>query len=414
MAVSRKTGELYFTDEEKEAALQNNNALEYALSRGYHLIQMGNEFHLKEHDSMVFTRDGRWFWNSQGIKGRAIDFIMKYEDQDYITAICTLAGTMGRPMPIGPPRQISSLPPPEKREFILPERAENNRIVFAYLIKERGIDPALVRRMAAEKKIYQCVTYSKLEIAGYTKDGKACYTVKKKYEEELADLSFAKMTISNNTAGQSFHEEKCLSPDEIPKLLKSGQIHQFQSLVMVGYDESGEAQYASQRSTNMVGKAFKVDISGSDKSYPFLLIPKQGSDTVCVFESPIEAMSYWTLCYETGSPRLNSYMLSQGGAGTNLSLERFLSGHSEIRHIIAALNNDSRDFDHTINAGKNGIDKICRKFGEEYDVSIHQPHLNDWNDVLKNYRKNHLAARMKELRRPPPVQAKTMRQEPER
>ena len=45
MSVSRKDGKtIYYTDDERKAAEQNNNALQYALSRGYHLIKFGTEY----------------------------------------------------------------------------------------------------------------------------------------------------------------------------------------------------------------------------------------------------------------------------------------------------------------------------------------------------------------------------------
>lgn len=43
----------------------------------------------------------------------------------------------------------------EKKEFILPEKAENNKRVFAYLHKSRGIDNDIIQRAYNEKKIYQ-------------------------------------------------------------------------------------------------------------------------------------------------------------------------------------------------------------------------------------------------------------------
>ena len=67
MSVSRRTGDVYYTDEEKEKALQNTNALKYALSHGYQLMKSGNEYRLKEHDSMVFELNGKWHWNSRGL-----------------------------------------------------------------------------------------------------------------------------------------------------------------------------------------------------------------------------------------------------------------------------------------------------------------------------------------------------------
>lgn len=43
----------------------------------------------------------------------------------------------------------------EKKAFVLPEKAENNKRVFAYLHKSRGIDNDIIQRAYNEKKIYQ-------------------------------------------------------------------------------------------------------------------------------------------------------------------------------------------------------------------------------------------------------------------
>jgi hypothetical protein len=327
MSVS-KSGTLYYTEEELQKAKENNNALQYALSRGYDLVREGNEYHLKEHDSMVFEMNGKWHWNSQDLHGHALDFIQQYEGKDIKEAVCILSGTINQ-TPVGPIHN-TVISPAEKKEFVLPERADNFKNIFAYLIKERGIDEGLMKNLVNQNKIFQSKAYN--------------------------------------------------------------------NLVMVGFDSDNIARYASQRSTNSYTKVFKRDVAGSDKSYPFVIGGKEYSDTVCVFESPIEAMSYWTLCKETGSNRINCHMLSLGGAGVLLALDRFLPDHPQIKNIVVGLNNDSKEFGHTINAGENGTKKIVEKYGEKYHVTLHQPHLNDWNDVLKNYRYNHLEEKMKQLR----------------
>ena len=76
------------------------------------------------------------------------------------------------------------------------------------------------------------------------------------------------------------------------------------------------------------------------KAYPFILEGAKDSGTVCVFESPIEAMSYRTLCKITGR------------------------GDSLPDGMVVGLNNDTEKFGHTINAGRNGAEKIQKLYGE--------------------------------------------------
>lgn len=394
MSVSR-SGELYYTEEEKEAALNNNNALQYALSRGYHLVRSGNEFHLKEHDSMVFKADGRWYWNSQSLKGRALDFIQHYENREYKEAICILAGTINQSAPIGPVKHVE-LPVEEKKDMILPEKAAKYNSLFFYLCQFRGIDETLIKQMVAEHKVYQAITYNKIKIAGYDKDGHAWYKVKDKFKDELQDIPMetASLSIDGRPDSPTF-QEKCLTMDSIQQLIKEKKIFKFNVVCMVGYDENGKAKYASIRSMNTKegSKSLKVDLEGSDKSYPFLIEGSPDSTAVCVLESPIEVMSYWSMCQETKSDRQDCYMLGLGGSSVLQALERFLKEHPQVDTIVSGLNNDDEQSGHKINAGLNGTNRIIERYSKQYEVIVHKPHLNDWNNVLTNYQQR-LQAKM--------------------
>ncbi|MCY1712849.1 toprim domain-containing protein [Caproiciproducens galactitolivorans] len=399
MSVSRKTGEIYYTDDELQVALQNNNALQYALSRGYKLIRVGNEYRLKEHDSMVFQQSGKWYWNSQHKHGRALDFIQTYENKSYKEAVCILAGTINLPAPVGPALSMPHSIQEEKAEFILPEHAKDYDALFAYLTKTRCFDHDFINDLVEQRKIYPCVAYNKLKLIGYTKDGQARYAIKEKDLKDFGKVPGIREQVSTGFKGAPFITKECLSPDTIKNLLETEQIRMYQNLVMLGFDQEGVPHYASLRSMNSFGKPIKVDVSGSDKSYPFALEGSTGNNTICVFESPIETMSYWSLCKITGSDRINCPMISLGGAGTTLALDRYLREHPEIKNIVIGLNNDSKDFGHEIDAGRNGTKRIMERYGNSYHISIHQPHLNDWNDVLKNYRHN-LEGKVQEPSRP--------------
>jgi len=91
------SGTLYFAQEQWEYARNKASALEYARSERYNLVPEGGSqkyFHLKEHDSMLFTADGRWFWNSHHLAGGAIEFIMNYEGRTKVEAVLQLSGTL--------------------------------------------------------------------------------------------------------------------------------------------------------------------------------------------------------------------------------------------------------------------------------------------------------------------------------
>ena len=88
-----KNGNTYYTKEQYfRAKHENNNALEYAQKQGYPLIKAGGYYHLAEHDSMIFTPNGQWYWNSRGLQGGALDFMVAYEGKNFADAVCELAG----------------------------------------------------------------------------------------------------------------------------------------------------------------------------------------------------------------------------------------------------------------------------------------------------------------------------------
>ncbi|MCM1284741.1 MAG: DUF3991 and toprim domain-containing protein [Acetobacter sp.] len=67
----------------------------------------------------------------------------------------------------------------------------------------------------------------------------------------------------------------------------------YHSAVFVGYDSNNVAKYAAFRACD--GSRVMGDCSGSSKEYSFRLIGSKSNDTVHLFESAIDVMSYATL-----------------------------------------------------------------------------------------------------------------------
>ena len=159
MSISRNN-RTYYTKEEYEAAKRNDNALLYAQRQGYDLVRTGRYFYMRQHDSLVFAPSGCWFWNSRGLSGRALEFIVLYEGRSFPEAVLILAGTV---QPGFTPRVIPrSIPPPVKQPqpipFVLPKPANNDRQLFAYLCGRRKLDEAIVREMLEQKVLYESVS----------------------------------------------------------------------------------------------------------------------------------------------------------------------------------------------------------------------------------------------------------------
>jgi len=141
--------------------------------------------------------------------------------------------------------------------------------------------------------------------------------------------------------------------------------------VFVGYNSSGEAAYGSMRSSRTTGEPFKGDVKNSDKSVPFYYEGK--SDTVCVFESPIDMMSYLNLLKLHGCNDFEHHMISLGGV-SDRALLGFLDNSPGIETIVLCLDNDE--------AGQNGCLRIGIKLQNEYQLRRHSPRSKDFNEDL--------------------------------
>ena len=86
-----KNGKAYYTKEQYEIARYDSSALEYAQAQGYSLIRQGSYYTMAEHDSMIFTPRGNWFWNSRHVSGGALEFMIYYEGKTLTEAVLTLA-----------------------------------------------------------------------------------------------------------------------------------------------------------------------------------------------------------------------------------------------------------------------------------------------------------------------------------
>jgi hypothetical protein len=163
-----------------------------------------------------------------------------------------------------------------------------------------------------------------------------------------------------------------LDADIVNQFVKDKKIYEdtHHNCVFVGYDEDNNHKFASVRGTN-TNKKFCRDIEKSDKGYPFC---REGrSDTLCIFESAIDIMSYLTLLKLHGVSQFHNHMISMGGT-SYITIEKYLEKNTNITNLILCL-----DFD---DEGNFFSQKIRGKFGEKYEVARHIPKGKDFNEEL--------------------------------
>ncbi|MBR5874107.1 MAG: AAA family ATPase [Oscillospiraceae bacterium] len=166
--------------------------------------------------------------------------------------------------------------------------------------------------------------------------------------------------------------ERKLPQDLVEEFIEYGLIYEdakHHNVVFVGTDENGIPRYAHCRGT---ADHFRMDVTGSDKSYGFCYRGK-GTE-LYVFEAPIDLLSHIAL-YPSGW-RERSY-LSLGGVSPK-ALERFLSERKDIESVFIATDNDE--------AGNNAAEKLAELISQEISVYRFLPQAKDWNEELVNER----------------------------
>lgn len=161
-----------FTDEQK--VLANSVDLEQFLRmRGEKLERVGREHKLiycdssGRHDSITI-RGSKWFDHKNQTGGGAIKFMQEFYGMDFQTAVQELLGQRVTPLSHSPPKAIAK---EEKKEFKLPEANSNMHRVYAYLIKQRFINPNIISHFAKQHTLYEDKEHHNAVFVGVDENG---------------------------------------------------------------------------------------------------------------------------------------------------------------------------------------------------------------------------------------------------
>lgn len=160
------------------------------------------------------------------------------------------------------------------------------------------------------------------------------------------------------------------------------QNKKYLSVVFVGVDDNGKPAHAAYRSTGD-GSAVKGDYTGSNKEYAFR-IERDKAETVRVFESAIDLLSYMTLCKIWRKDCSTESLISTAGISASrtdeiklpLALSRYLEKHPETETILLHFDNDA--------AGRKCAEQIKYKLRNDFRVkSIMPKRGKDYNEYLQ-------------------------------
>jgi len=184
------SGYVPYTDEQITRA--NNTDIPAMLqSIGHKVKKEGANWRwVSGHDSLMI-KGNEWYRNSaQSGGGGAVNFCKQYLDMNFKEAMAFLLnGEHGRGFPEMAPEQE------RERNFELPAANQNMRRAFAYLTKERCLDPEIVSHFAHAKKIFEDADYHNVVFVGHDENGTARFACKR------GTASYATSAFRRDVAG---------------------------------------------------------------------------------------------------------------------------------------------------------------------------------------------------------------------
>ncbi len=153
-----------FTEEQKRRA--NEADLVNLLERcGQQVKKKGSQYVWKDKDRDVSIKDNLWYHHYEQTGGNTVGFVMKFFHLPYPEALKFILDEDVQTITAKPVYKAPDKP------FRLPEKNNDMKRAFAYLVKTRGINCDLVKAFADAGLIYESAKYHNVVFAGTDKDG---------------------------------------------------------------------------------------------------------------------------------------------------------------------------------------------------------------------------------------------------
>ena len=181
----------------------NADLVSYLGGCGGHVKRVGSTYQYiytdgsGTHDS-VTIHGGKWYDHKNQRGGYAVKFLREFLGFSFQDAVVELLGGHCSAQTVCSPK---AAPKPVVKPFELPEANSDMRRVFAYLTKQRFIDPQIISHFAHEHKIYEDGKYHNVVFVGTDENGDP------KQASVRSTLSFGKtfrITVANSDTNYSF------------------------------------------------------------------------------------------------------------------------------------------------------------------------------------------------------------------
>ena len=164
---------IHFTEAQKLRA-GSGDLEEFLRCHGEKLIASGREKRLAS-DHSVTVRGNEWYDHAAEKGGGPVSFVQTYYGLSYPEAMTLLlSGESGQAY-----HSAKEKAPEPPKPFVLPERCEDMRRVYGYLMKHRHIDKSVISHFARAGTLYEDAKYHNCVFIGRDETGKACHAHKR-------------------------------------------------------------------------------------------------------------------------------------------------------------------------------------------------------------------------------------------
>ena len=209
-----------------------------------------------------------------------------------------------------------------------------------------------------------------LEAEGLADNEHQCHTFRLPEKNQTCKRVYAYLT-----------KIRCISPDIVCFFLQTGLLYEsceaskegngkFHNAVFVGIDKNGRAKHAHKVGLSYRGLKFKGNVQNSDPRYSFHWY---GAERLYVFESPIDMLSYISLCPSESWEKYCYVSL----CGVHFQAIRQMVQDCSIEDVVLCLDHDK--------AGMAACGKIATEL-QQYGLNVRrETSVNkDWNEDLKD------------------------------
>ena len=161
-----------FTDEQIDMA-NRVNLVELLRRSGYKLTRSGSEYNWESSTGKVSIRRNAWYHQYERIGGKAIGFLMHFQDMAFKEAVAFLLSEQGIRADWEEPAAK------EEKTFELPPKNSDMNRVYAYLLNTRFLDREIVDYFVHAGLIYEDAKYHNVVFVGLDEEGRPKHASKR-------------------------------------------------------------------------------------------------------------------------------------------------------------------------------------------------------------------------------------------